>query len=112
MEGENVTLEIMIVDNITQTLVITVLTEDISAVSGSDYSAVLLRVNFTSGYGSHPLIIQALQDNHAELIETFRVVLSQPSLGIEENTTVYIIDSNGIRNCAYNKPVCCSIIII
>ena len=112
MEGENVTLEIMTVDNITQTLVITVLTEDISAVSGSDYSAVLLRVNFTSGHGSHPLIIQALQDNHAELIETFRVVLSQPSLGIEENTMVYIIDSNGIRNCAYSRPVCCSIIII
>ena len=95
MEGENVTLEIILLDDITQPLNLIVHTEDISADSASDYKALDQSLTFQpAGDTSLTMIVQALPDNHAELVETFRVVLSHPSLGIEENATVYIIDSN------------------
>ena len=102
MEGENVTLEIILLDDITQPLNLTVHTEDISADSASDYKALDQSLTFQpAGDTSLTMIVQALPDNHAELVETFRVVLSHPSLGIEENATVYIIDSNGTEKKKY-----------
>ena len=98
MEGDNVTLEVTLLDDITQPLTLTVQTEGIGAVSASDYRALEQSLTFQpGGDASLSMIVQALPDDRAELVEMFRVVLSQPLLGIEENATVYIIDSNGTR---------------
>ena len=96
-EGENVSLNVVVMDDITEELVVAVRTEDISAASDSDYSAVTLSVTFTPDYKSHPLTIQALEDDEAELVEAFSVTISQPfpDLGFADNATVYIIDRNG-----------------
>ena len=112
VEGESITINIVILDNITQPLTITVRTEDISAVStpgtSSDYSAVNQTITFQPGGNtSLPVAIQTLQDGHAELVESFRVVISQPLLGIEENVTVYIMDSNGEK---YKKQLRLSVL--
>ena len=109
MEGENVTLEIILLDDIIQPLNLTVHTEDISADSASDYRALDQSLTFQpAGATSLMMVVQALPDNHAELVETFRVVLSQPSLGIEENATVDIIDSNGTRKNIHLMSICIS----
>ena len=112
VEGESITINIVILDNITQPLTITVRTEDISAVSmsgtSSDYIAVNQTITFQPGGNtSLPVTIQTLQDDHAELVESFRVVISQPLLGIEENVTVYIMDSNGKK---YKKQLRLSVL--
>ena len=99
MEGESITLEIRLLDDITQPLTLTVRTEDVSsAVSASDYVELNQTLTFLPGGDtSLTVIVQALPDDLAEPVETFQVVLSQPSLRIEESATIYIIDTNGMR---------------
>ena len=97
-EGGSITLVVQLLDDIIQPLTFTVCTEDISAVSGSDYRPLNRSLTFhPGGETSLTVMVEALPDDQAEMMEFFRVVLSQSSLGIEESATVYIIDSNGNR---------------
>jgi hypothetical protein len=99
MEGGSITLGIQLLDDITQPLTLTIRTEDDSAaVSASDYTPLDQNITFhPRGDASMTVIVEALADDPAEMVESFRVILSQPSLGIEESATVRIIDSNGNR---------------
>ena len=97
-EGGSITLVVQLLDDIIQPLTFTVRTEDMSAVSGSDYRPLNSSLTFhPGGESSLTVMMEALTDDEAEVVESFRVVLSQSSLGIEESATVYIIDSNGNR---------------
>ena len=97
-EGENITLEIMLLDDIVQPLTLSVHTDNISAVSGSDYSTLDQSITFQpDGDASLTVTIRALRDDHAELVEMFIIVLSESSLGLEENATIHVTDSNCTR---------------
>lgn len=90
-------LEIRLLDDIVQPLTLTVRTEDLSADSASDYRALDQSLTFRPGETSLTVMVQAFPDNRTELVESFRILLSQHSLEIEENATVYITDSNGTK---------------
>ena len=95
-EGGRVTLVIQLLDDVIQPLTLMVRTDDVSAVSGSDYRPLDSSLTFhPSNTTSLTVMVEALSDDQAEVVESFRVILSQSSLGIEESATVYIIDSNG-----------------
>ena len=97
-EGESIALEIHLLDDIVQPLTFTVRTEDLSADSASDYRALDQSLTFRpGGETSLTVMVQAFSDNRAELVESFHILLSQHSLEIEENATVYITDSNGTK---------------
>ena len=101
-EGESFPLRISLLDNITQVLTVQIHTEDDSASDG-DYvlDPVLQTITFHPGGSTTELLtVRALEDDYAEPLEGFRVVLSHPSLGlmiIEGNATVYIVDANGMK---------------
>ena len=102
-EGESVAIGISLLDNnITQALTVQIHTEDDSASDG-DYtlSPVVQTVTFYPGGPTTKLLtVRALEDDYAEHLEGFRVVLSHPSLGlmiIQNNATVDIIDTNGTK---------------
>jgi hypothetical protein len=98
MEGESITLGIQLLDDITQPLTLTIHTEDFSAVSAIDYRPLDQNITFHHGGDtSLTVMVEALPDDLVELVEFFRVVMSQPSLGLEESATVHITDSNGNR---------------
>ena len=100
-EGLNVTLKIILFDNITQPLTVMVLTEDISASSDTDYTPLNQTLTFQPGGAtSMTVTLEIMEDNLAELNESLLVKLVQPSLGLmitRENVTIDIIDSNGMR---------------
>lgn len=102
MEGESVTLGISLLDNITQPLTVQVHAEDDTASDG-DYvfDPVEQTITFHPGGPTSALLtVRALEDDYAEHLEGFRVVLSRPSLGlmiIEGNATVDIIDTTGMK---------------
>ena len=96
-EGESIALEIHLLDDIVQPLTLTVRTEDFSADSASDYRALDQNLTFhPDDETSLTVMVQTILDDRAELVESFRVLLSQHSLEIEENATIYITDSNGM----------------
>ena len=95
-EGGRVTLVVHLLDDIIQPLTLMVRTEDVSAVLGSDYRPLDSSLTFhPSNTTSFTVMVEALSDDQVEVVESFRVVLSQSSLEIDESATVYIIDSNG-----------------
>ena len=99
-EGDEFDLVIELQDNITQPLMINVHTEDDSAVSTSDgdYDPKEQTLTFQpGGVSTLNVTVQTRADNLSELVESFRVVLTQPSLGLmisEGSATVTIIDDS------------------
>ena len=99
-EGESVAIEISLRDNITRPLTVRVQTEDISTSPG-DY-APLMRETLTflpGGDATLVLTVGAVSDDFAEVTEQFRVVLMEPSPGLnvtQGSLTVNIIDSTGM----------------
>lgn len=102
MEGDNVALELSLLDNITQPLAVQVHADDDTA-SHDDYvfDPVVQTITFHPGGPTTALlIVHALEDDYAENLEELRIILSRPSLGltiIEGNATVDIIDTNGMK---------------
>ena len=99
-EGDKVDLVIELQDSITQPLMIKVHTEDDSAVStpDGDYDPKEQTLTFQpGGVSTLNVTVQTRADNLSELVESFRVVLTQPSLGLmisEGSATVTIIDDS------------------
>ena len=101
-EGESVTMEIILEGNITRPLLVTVETEDLTT-SPDDYSPLRETLTFQPLGGNttvafKTVTVNTTSDDFAELTEEFRIVLSQPSLGLnitQGSVTVGIVDSTG-----------------
>ena len=108
-EGDEFDLVIELQDNITQPLMINVHTEDDSAVSTSDgdYDPKEQTLTFQpGGVSTLNMTVQTRADNLSEPVESFRVVLTQPSLGLmisEGSATVTIIDNSEGMGIQYEK---------
>ena len=108
-EGDEVDLVIELQDNITQPLMINVRTEDDSAIStfDGDYDPKEQTLTFQpGGVSTLNVTVQTRADNLSEPVESFRVVLTQPSLGLmisEGSATVTIIDNSEGMGIQYEK---------
>ncbi len=104
--GSSVPITVNLSRSSTQSVTVNYATNNISAISGSDYTAASSTLTFTAGQTSKTFNVPILDDTSIEGPETFGLTLSSPNgatLGSPSTTTVTIVDDDSLPTVYFSS---------